>query len=93
MIQKKYKTADAYFWLGETYFEQKKYKEAISYYKQSAAGNEKGSTMPTLLLHTGISMEKNGDIANAKAFYNATVSKFAGSGAAEEAKVKLSKLK
>lgn len=93
MVQKKYKTAEAYFWLGETYFEQKKYKEAISYYKQSAAGNEKGSTMPTLLLHTGISMEKNGDIANAKAFYNATVSKFAGSGAAEEAKVKLSKLK
>lgn len=93
MVQKKYKTAEAYFWLGETYFEQKKYKEAISYYKQSAAGNEKGSTMPTLLLHTGMSMEKNGDIANAKAFYNATVSKFAGSGAAEEAKVKLSKLK
>lgn len=93
MIQKKYKTADAYFWLGETYFEQKKYKEAISYYKQSAAGNEKGSTMPTLLLHTGISMEKNGDIGNAKAFYNATISKFSGSGAAEEAKVKLSKLK
>jgi len=93
MVQKKYKSAEANFWLGETYFEQKKYKEAISYYKQSASENEKASTMPTLLLHTGMSMEKNGDIANAKAFYSATLSRFAGTGAAEEAEKKLSKLK
>jgi len=93
MVQKKYKTAEANFWLGEIFFEQKKYKEAVSYYKQSASENEKASTMPTLLLHTGMSMEKNGDIANAKAFYSATVSRYAGSGAAEEAAKKLSKLK
>lgn len=93
MAEKKYKSAEANFWIGETYFEQKKYKEAISYYKQSASENEKAPTMPTLLLHTGIAMEKSGDIANAKAFYNATVSRFAGSGAAEEATKKLSKLK
>ena len=93
MVQKKYKSAEANFWIGETYFEQKKYKEAISYYKQSASENEKSSIMPTLLLHTGMAMEKNGDIANAKAFYNATVSRFAGSGAADEAAKKLSKLK
>lgn len=93
MIQKKYKSSEANFWIGEIYFEQKKYKEAIAYYKQSASENEKASIMPTLLLHTGVAMEQNGDIANAKAFYSATISKFAGSGAAEEAKVKLSKLK
>lgn len=93
MVQKKYKSAEANFWLGEIFFEQKKYKEAISYYKQSASGNEKAPTMPTLLLHTGISMEANGDIVNAKAFYRATVSRFAGSGAAEEAGKKLAKLK
>ncbi len=93
MVEKKYKSSEANFWLGELYFEQKKYKEAISYYKQSASENEKAPTMPTLLLHTGISMEKNGDVANAKAFYKATVSKFSGSGAALEAEKKLSKLK
>lgn len=93
MIQKKYKSAEANFWIGETYFEQKKYKEAISYYKLSASENEKSSVMPTLLLHTGIAMEKNGDIANAKAFYSAAVSRFPGSGVAEEATKKLSKLK
>ncbi|MFH0710784.1 MAG: tetratricopeptide repeat protein [Pseudomonadota bacterium] len=93
MVEKKYKSSEANFWLGELYFEQKKYKEAISYYKQSASENEKAPIMPTLLLHTGISMEKNGDVANAKAFYKATVSKFSGSGAALEAEKKLSKLK
>jgi len=93
MVQKKYKSAEANFWLGEIYFEQKKYKEAIAYYKQSASENEKAPTMPTLLLHTGISMEKNGDIVNAKAFYSATISRFSGSGAALEAEKKLSKLK
>lgn len=93
MVEKKYKSSEANFWLGELYFEQKKYKEAISYYKQSASENEKAPSMPTLLLHTGISMEKNGDVANAKAFYKATVSKFSGTGAALEAEKKLSKLK
>jgi TolA-binding protein len=93
MVQKKYKVDEADFWIGECYFEQKKYKEAVGYYKQSASLNEKSSVMPTLLLHTGISMEQNGDKTNAKAFYNATISRFSGSGAAEEAKEKLSKLK
>ncbi|MDO9208022.1 MAG: hypothetical protein Q7T91_07195 [Sulfuricurvum sp.] len=93
MAQKKYKVSEANFWIAETLFERKKYKEAVPYYKQSASVNEKASYMPTLLLHTGISMEKNGDTANAKAFYGATISKFAGSGAAEEAKERLSKLK
>ncbi|MDD2829306.1 MAG: tetratricopeptide repeat protein [Sulfuricurvum sp.] len=93
MVQKKYKVSDATFWIGECYFERKKYKDAIGYYKQSAAQNEKALYMPTLLLHTGMSMEANGDIASAKAFYNATVSKFSGSGAATTAKEKLAKLK
>jgi TolA-binding protein len=93
MVQKKYKVDEADFWIGECYFEQKKYKEAVGYYKQSPSLNEKSSVMPTLLLHTGISMEQNGDKTNAKAFYNATISRFSGSGAAEEAKEKLSKLK
>ncbi|MGZ5207597.1 MAG: tetratricopeptide repeat protein [Sulfuricurvum sp.] len=93
MVQKKYKAPEANFWIAETFFERKKYKEAVQYYKQSASANEKASYMPTLLLHTGISMEKNGDAANAKAFYDATVSKFSGSGAAEEAKERVLKLK
>lgn len=93
MIQKKYKVAEAFYMLGETQFERKGYKAAIIHYKESAARNEKALYMPTLLLHSGISMEKSGDMSNAKAFYQATVSKFGGSGAAKEAGERLSKLK
>lgn len=93
MVQKKYKVPEANFMIGESYFERKAYKEAVSYYKQSAGANEKAIYMPTLLLHSGISMEKMGDTATAKAFYQATVAKYSGSGAAKEASEHLSKLK
>lgn len=93
MIQKKHKTAEAYYMLGETHFERKAYKEAVLSYKESASRNEKALYMPTLLLHSGISMEKTGDNAMAKAFYQATVSKYGGSGAAKEAQERLAKLK
>lgn len=93
MVQKKYKLSESLFMIGETLFERQSYKEAVSYYKDSASRNEKALFMPTLLLHSGISMEKTGDNATAKAFYQATVSKYAGSGAAKEAQEHLSKLK
>ncbi len=93
MVQKKYKASEALFMIGETLFERQSYKEAISYYKDSASRNEKALFMPTLLLHSGISMEKTGDSATAKAFYQATASKYGGSGAAKEANERLSKLK
>jgi hypothetical protein len=48
--------------IGETLFERNAYKEAIGYYKESASRNEKALYMPTLLLHSGISMEKTGEI-------------------------------
>lgn len=93
MVQKKHKVAEAFFMIGETQFERKKYKDAVVSYKESASRNEKALYMPTLLLHSGISMEKTGDSAMAKAFYQATMSKFSGSGAAKEANERLSKLK
>jgi len=93
LIKKKYKVSEANFMIGETYFERKAYKEAVGYYKESAARNDKALYMPTLLLHSGISMEKLGDTATAKGFYQATMAKFSGSGAAKEADARLSKLK
>lgn len=93
MVVKKYKTAEAMYMIGETQFERKNYKDAVASYKESASRNEKALYMPTLLLHSGISMEKTGDNGMAKAFYQATISKFNGSGAAREASERLSKLK
>lgn len=93
MVQNKYKVAEGYFMIGETHFERKAYKAAVANYKESASRNEKALYMPTLLLHSGISMEKTGDTASAKAFYQATISKYSGSGAAKEAAELLSRLK
>src|SRR3989339_246933 len=93
LVQKKHKVNEALFMIGETHFERKNYKEAVSKYKESASRSEKSLFMPTLLLHSGISMEKTGDAATAKAFYQATISKYSGSGAAKEAEERLSKLK
>lgn len=93
MVQKKHKVAEALFMIGETHFERKNYKEAVSNYKESASKNEKALYMPTLLLHSGISMDKSGEKATAKAFYQATISKYGGSGAAKEAQEYLSKMK
>ena len=93
MVQKKYKAPEALFMIGETQFERKGYKEAVASYKESASRNEKALYMPTLLLHTGISMERSGESATAKAFYQATISKYSGTGAAKEAQERLSKLK
>lgn len=93
LVQKKYKLPESNFWIGETYFQRKDYIQAISYYKQSASLNDKATHMPTLLLHTGIAMEKNGDLVKAKAFFKAAISKYSGSGAANEAQERLSKLK
>ncbi|MGD9969328.1 MAG: tol-pal system YbgF family protein [Sulfuricurvum sp.] len=93
MIQNKYKVAESYYKIGETLFERKMYKDAVSYYKESASKDDKAGYMPTLLLHSGISMEKIGEKNTAKMFYQATVSKFQGTGAAKEAAERISKLK
>lgn len=93
MIQKKYKVAEAYFWIGEGHFNAKEYKESIYYYKESASKNEKAPYMAELLLHTGIAMEKIGDKTSARAFYQATSVKFANTPEAKEAKLLLEKLK
>lgn len=93
MIQKKHKVAEAYYWIGETYYHRKGFKEAINYYKESAAKNDKAPYMPTLLVHAGHSLEKNGDKTNAKAFYQATIAKFPDTKMAQEAEDRLAKLR
>ncbi len=93
LVQKKHKSAYALYMLGETAYEQKDYSGAVARYKQSASADEKAGYMPTLLLHSGVSMEKTGDKASAKAFYQAVINSYGSSGAAKEAQNYLSKLK
>lgn len=86
LITKNYKPANAHFMIGQMNFKRKKYAESISFYKKSASLYKKASYMPELMLNTAISMDKTGDKKNAKAFYNAVISKYSESAEALSAK-------
>lgn len=93
LIKKKYKPARSHYMIGEIYFNRKNYADAIAYFKKSSSLYKKASYMPTLLLHTAISMDKTGDKDNAKVFYNGVISNFPESSAAVTAQKKLDKVK
>ncbi|HDZ5072909.1 TPA: tetratricopeptide repeat protein [Campylobacter jejuni] len=71
LITKQYKPARANFWLGEIEYKQKKYNNAIVYYKKSSSLSTKGDYFPKLLYHTAISLDKTGDTKAANGFYKA----------------------
>ena len=86
LIRRNYKPAYSHYMIGEMYYKRKNYAKAISYFKKSSQLYTKASYMPTLMLHTALSMERTGDISHAKIFYNAIVQKYPDSQEAEEAK-------
>jgi len=89
---KGYKPAASNYYLGEISYYTKKYEDAIFYFKKSAGLYDKASYIDTLLLHTAIALEKTGDKAQAKAFYENIVENYKGKKAADIAKEKLRKL-
>jgi len=72
--------------IGEMKYRRKNYSEAIAYFKKSASLYAQASYMPTLMLHTAISMDKTGDKKNAKAFFKGLIVKYPSSSEAVEAK-------
>ena len=89
---KRYKPAASNYYLGEIAYYTKKYEDAIFYFKKSAGIYDKASYIDTLLLHTAVSLEKNGDKAQARAFYENIIENYAGKKSAEIAKDRLKKL-
>ncbi len=79
LISKNYKPARSHYMIGEMYYYRKDYSNAIAYFKKSASLYSEASYMPTLMLHTAVSMQNSGDPSNAKSFYNAVISKYSGS--------------
>jgi len=76
LIKRSYKPAYSHYMIGEMNYKRKNYANAITYFKKSSSLYSKASYMPTLMLHTAISMEKTGDSTHAEAFYNALVVKY-----------------
>ena len=92
LIKQNYKPAYSHYMIGEMNYKRKNYANALSYFKKSSSLYSKASYMPTLMLHTAISMEKTGDTSHAKAFYEAIVSKYPTSKEAQKARKHLNKL-
>lgn len=92
LVDMNYKPAQSHYMVGEIEYYRNNYAEAIAYFKKSATLYSKASYMPTLLLHTAISMEKTGDKQNAEVFYDAVIAQFPESTQADSAKKKLSLL-
>ncbi len=92
LIKNHYKPATSNYYLGEIAYRNGRYKEAIAYYKRSASIYDKSSFMPTLLLHTAISLERIGDKRGAREFYESLLSLYSKSKAAAIAKKNLLKL-
>ncbi len=89
LIDRKYKPAYAHYMIGEMLYYRKDYGKAIAYFKESVKRYDKASYMPTLMLHTAISMKKTGDKKNADSFFNAIIVKYPDSKAASIAKKEL----
>lgn len=90
--RKGYKPAASNYYLGEIAYYTKKYEDAIFYFKKSAGLYDQAGYIDTLLLHTGISLEKTGDKAQARAFYENIIENYQGRRSAEIAKERLKKL-
>ncbi len=91
-IDNNYKPATSSYYLGEISFMEKRYEDAVFYYKKSASLYDKADYMPKLLLNTAISFEKIGQKENAKKFYDTLISLYKDSNEAKVAKENLTKL-
>ncbi len=93
LIKNHYKPATSNYYLGEIAYREGRYKDAIAHYKKSASLYDKSAFMPTLLLHTGISLQRIGDKKQAKQFYESLIGLYPKGKAAKTAKKYLAKLK
>jgi len=89
LIRRNYKPAYSHYMIGEMNYKRKNYANAISYYKKSSSLYSKASYMPTLMLHTAVSMSKTGDKHHANSFFKAVVAKYPNSVEAKEANIYL----
>ncbi|EES89594.1 tetratricopeptide repeat protein [Helicobacter canadensis] len=90
-VEGHYKPARGNYLLGESAFYQKKYEDAIYYYKVSAERYDKADYMPLLMLHTAQAFEKINNKENALKFLESLVVLYPDSKEAQEAKKLLSK--
>ena len=66
---KNYKPGLTNYMIGEIYFNQKSYANAVKSYQTSLSKDDKASYIPQLLYHSGLSLENLGDKSNSEKFF------------------------
>jgi TolA-binding protein len=91
--KKAYKNASTNYYLGEISYYTKNYEDAIFYFKKSAGFSTESSYMHALLLHTAISLEKEGNKKEAIIFYQNILDNYPNDSSVAIAKIRLKELK
>lgn len=80
---------NAQFWIGEIYYSEKFYAEAIMEYQKVIENYPDGNKVPASLLKQGLSFSNLGEEANARTFLEEVVKKYPSSSQAATARKKL----
>ena len=88
-----YKKATLAYYLGEIDYRNGDYKAALEHYQTSIELDEKATYIPTILYHTGISLEKLGDKESAKKIFNSLITNYPKDNLVKAAKKKLAEIK
>ena len=83
---------NAHFWLGECYFAEKKYEEAILEYDEVIKKFPKGSKVPNALYRQGMAFLAMEDTTNAKLIFKEVIKRFPKSEQAKAAQKKLKEI-
>lgn len=84
---------NAQFWIGECYFFEKKYEQAILEYEKVAKNYPSGSKVPYALLKQGLSFLKLGDKTSAKLLLQQVIRDYPNTNQARIARSKLQEIK
>ena len=93
LLEQGYEKAESSFFLGQIAFRQRRYNDAIVYFKQSAVLNDKASYMPVLLLHTIKSFQALNDNKSALTFAHSLLAYYPKSKEAAQARAIEKKIK
>lgn len=86
LVQNNYRQANSFYLLGEIAYKQKKYQDAIGFYKKSAIINDKANYMPVLLWHTAWAFRYSKDLANYEKFLDSLIYLYPNSEQGQKAK-------
>jgi tol-pal system protein YbgF len=82
-------TDNARYWLGETYYSEKKYDQAILEFQEVIKNFPGKEKVPAAMLKQGMAFKELGDVKNARYLYKKLVEDFPATEEAKTAKVKL----